>query len=795
VYGQQTNTPNQPYAQAALTSNQLIPGEQSYFIVRMQGGDADNRPVAPEVEGASINFVRSLNQVDAQRQITTAFLFRITPVNPGTFTIPPIALRSRGVTYNTPPLEFVVHPLSKLISLPTGIGKHNILAGWFPEKTSIYQGEQCPISLKLYIPQQLPMADNGWGLPDPEKENCLAWRFSIPKNNSTSQVTIDGTSYQSATFNTTLSGIVPGTATFGPAPLRLIVRQSVIDPLRGSRLINSPVNITLPKISFNILKLPDDAPSHFNGAIGDFKIQAECEQTTINEDEPTEVTLRIQGRGNLEIIQAPRLNDNTWKIIDTSKVTRGEERRHIKGSVIFKQLLRPESANVTTIPPYTLSYFNPTDKAYHTITTPPIPVTIIPSSSSERVTTAIQETTDTPPEEMRDILGFINRPNTETRAEPSALSRWHIIPALLTLLIISIPIRKKIKAARIKHPDTIHQQKAILQLSKESDQRTFYLKAGQFIEQWLLRSPHVQSVSQCQQELQQILHERDNLCFQPGDTAQEPVKAEQKKAILSLLTKCSKLTLCLFFVLTQITSLTADPDRDAWQSGNYEQALEQYQNTYPDPKTTPADILFNIGNCHHRLNEPGLAALAWRRALAIDPSHQQARQNLRYLEIDQNSLVPSYSPWQQHLTQHSPIVYQIIFQTSLWIFVLALLTVIILRPRGFKMTLCILVLGISPITATLGVLAQHWYPDDHLFSPPEKQAVAIVKTHLYQEAHRLEKSPRTIPAASLFRVEADRGPWTNIHTADEKSGWIPTKDLQVIHPGRSSSEQVSEHGE
>ena len=98
------------------------------------------------------------------------------------------------------------------------------------------------------------------------------------------------------------------------------------------------------------------------------------------------------------------------------------------------------------------------------------------------------------------------------------------------------------------------------------------------------------------------------------------------------------------------------------------------------------------------------------------------------------------------------------------------------------MTICILVLGIAPITATLGVLAQHWYPDDHLFSPLEKQAVAIVKTHLYQEAHRLEKSPRTIPAASLFQVEAMRGPWTYIHTADEKSGWVPSKDLNVLQP-------------
>jgi len=65
-------------------------------------------------------------------------------------------------------------------------------------------------------------------------------------------------------------------------------------------------------------------------------------------------------------IKPPVLDDDTWKIIDTSKVTRGEERRFTTGRVTFRQLLRPGSRSLSSIPSYVLSYFDPSDKKYHT---------------------------------------------------------------------------------------------------------------------------------------------------------------------------------------------------------------------------------------------------------------------------------------------------------------------------------------------------------------------------------------------------------------------------------------------
>jgi len=758
VYGQQAGT---PFAEAALTSRHIIPGESCHLIVRMRGGEADNRPIAPVV--------------------------------PDT-TIPRIALRSHGVTYYTPPLKLEVHSLEQLIALPSGIGKHQINVGWFPEKPTLYQGELCPITLKLYVPPQLPVATHGWGLPDPAKDNCLAWRFSLPKTNDHGEVTINGTSYQSSTFNTTLSGLTPGTATFGPAPLRIIVRQSVIDPLHGSQLIHVPVQLTLPAITFNILPLPKDAPATFHGAVGNFSIHTDSSETTLKANDSTEVMLHIQGRGNLETIRPPEFSENNWEIIDSTKITRGEERRSIQGTVTFRQLLRPISTPTVTqptaIPAYTLSYFDPKKKSYHTISSDPIPVQIMPSPITPTTNRPTPEKPGRSPEEMRNILGFINHPDTPVNSSTIIPHLWHLAPALLAMIIIGIPIRKKIKSITTKHPDTLSKQETLNQLAKETDQRTFYRNAGHFIEQWLVRTNNSQPKDTTQQQLQLILDERDDRCFQPDGKNSAPPKIidpERKKNILTLLKRCSKLTLILLIFLLSTAQVTFASDAqalayDAWKSGNYQQAIDYYQQAYPETTHTPADILYNIGNCHHRLNQPGLAALAWRRALIAKPPHQQARQNLRYVELEQGSIVPNHEDWQHPLTITSPRVYQIIFEASLWIFSLTLLSLIILRPRGIKLTIGIMLLVITPVTATIGTLAVHWYPDDHSFAPPENQAVLIKKSHLFQEAHRQEKSPRSLPAATLLNLDATRGPWCHVTTPDGKQGWIPSKEIIKILP-------------
>ncbi len=778
---------NDVYAEAVITSKHLTPGESTHLIIRLRRGQADSKPAVPVVEGSAINFVRTATQIDQQRNLIQAYLYRVTPSKAGNFTIPPVTLTSGGKPYKTPALDFSVHAIDELIPLATGIDKQNVLAGFFTEKKTLYQGEQSPITLKLYAPQQLRIAS--WGTPDPIKENCLAWRFSVPSLNELGQVHINGVPHLSAIYSTTLSGISPGIATFGPSKLSLIIRQRRIDPRLGSRISDTTVAITLPALDFDILPFPHGAPADFQGAVGQFQIEAQCEKLTIAKNDTTEVTLRVEGIGNLENIKAPVLSQNTWKIIDTAKVTRGTERRYIRGLVTFRQIIRSRGIQ-PSIPAYSFSYFDPRDKSFHTLTTPPIPVSVTPALGSLVDNTnhtngnLTSEKLGTRPEEMRDILGFINKPSLQYSKFSILDSKFiHIAPAILCLLIIALSLWRKFKASSVVSPYAECQSDALKKLSTATDTRTFYRRAGRFIDQWL--SPN--------DKLDTILAERDAICFQPEETELEVIAPSRKNEIIKLLKSCSKLTLTLLFLLTTTPiygqeSSDQEPQnlslaRDAWKIGQYQQAIDFYQKAYPDPSKAPADILFNIGNCRYRLTQFGHAALAWRRTLVVNPAHQKARQNLRYLETEKGSITSELHSWQHYITVLHTQVYRLMFLTALWVFLITLLILVFLKPlKPKRKTALITLVFLIPLPLTIGALGLYYYPDSDSHTPYREQAVCLNNTPLYKEAHREDKNSLSLPEASHLHILAIRGPWTHIETPDGQSGWVQSKEIGIITP-------------
>ncbi|MFK7910061.1 MAG: hypothetical protein AB8F34_05605 [Akkermansiaceae bacterium] len=792
LHGQTNST---SYAEAYLTNKYLIPGEQTLLWVSVQGGRPDSRPLIPEVDGAVINFAQEGVRMGNNRELTQVFIYRVSAPNAGKYIIPPISLSSGGKRLLTDPLVFNVAPLSQLKSIPTGIGNNTIKIGWFPEKTTLYQGEVCPVVLKVYAPSRLRVAN--FGLPDPQKENCLAWRFSLPNRRQSSTTTIDGETHEIMRYATTLSGIAAGKATLGPSKLRLIIRERVIDPRFGPRLSEKPVHLTLPKLDFTILPLPDNAPKSFTGAIGRFQITATTDKTELKDTDSTEVILHIDGTGNLPTVKPPTLSDDTWKVIDTAKVTRGEERRFTSGRVTYRQLLRPTSGSVTAIPYYEFSYFDPSDKKYYEINTPAIPVSIIATNPSPAATQNESErpNTNTPPEKMKDILGFIDKPaSSHSTLKIKNSNLWHLMPAALALLIIGYAARQRQQRKRLLNPDADEKKQALGKLAEAPDTRTFYRRAGRIIDRW-----HHSGAGQ--ESLAEIIAERNAICFQPDGTPVPDIAPDRKTTIINLLKRSTKTIILLstIFITADLSAQDKNSTlktqnstfvtaRDAWKTGNYQQAIDLYKKQYPDPNTTPADISYNLGNCHHRLGEPGLAALAWRRALVIDPTHKLARKNLRFIEIDQNANVPETFAWQSHLAITSSGTYYFILYACGWIIVLATLFLLLNLSKKRILTGSIITICLAALIVCASAFAIFYYPDGYRNGDIEKQAVIISTTPLYEEAHRsssnstlnTQNSTLKLAPASLVRVNASRGPWLHITTFDEEEGWVEVGNISRV---------------
>ena len=789
------------YLESSLASQYLVTGEQTYLKISIRNARQGSRPAAPVIANTAVNFVRNMVEMDSRRGFTQSFVYRLRPAKPGIYQVPAVKATSGGRQYTSQALSFEVRDPDELIRIPSGVAGQDVLAAWFPAKSTLYVGEQCPVTLKIYVPRALN--PTSWGMPEPEKNNCLAWRFNPPSRDSLGEVIIDNKSYISAPFQTTMSGISAGTATFGPTSLNIVSRQRRMDPRRGIVISDKSLSLELPAIDFRILPLPPGAPDGFKGAVGRFSLRAESKNATIKDTDAAEVLIRIEGEGNLENIEAPQPGGPGWKVIDSSKVERGGERRHIRGAVTFRQILRPEpSATLpTTIPPYELSFFNPDNQSYYTLSTAAIPISVqrtltAPPQGPTQTTSPPDPETQTP-EQMSDILGFIKHSQPVTSTEADKLTSylrhyWQLIPALLCLVLIAIPLSHRIKAYRQSNSGNRDRKQALKAITEATDTKTFYRRAGRFIEQWL--NPD--------EELKQILAERDEHCFSADQKENTGISAERRQQITDLIKRHAKLCLILMLACLSICQLRAASDgsdkaepatsrpADASQAGNkvlaaleqgqYQTAIELYEEQYPDPARTPADILYNIGNCHYHLEQAGPAALAWRRALARQPDHQQARKNLRFIELKKGAIVPEIKPWQEKLTSFPQSLYQTLYQASLWLLLIIIFVLRVIKP-AYKTPLIVIAL-LMPFTALLGVLGSYFYPDSDFRSPFDQQAVCLEQTSLYSQAHREAQTTMTLSSCSLVTINSTRDSWLHITTADEQSGWVESKSVARVIP-------------
>ena len=122
-------------------------------------------------------------------------------------------------------------------------------------------------------------------------------------------------------------------------------------------------------VTLNVLPLPP-APPTFTGAVGRLTVHAEMDTRRIAAGTIFELALRIEGDGNLEFFDTPRLdgvNDfHVYGMID--------DRDPSRRTVTYQ--LAALHAGVNEVPPIPFSYFDTKEAKYRTLRTAPIPLEV-----------------------------------------------------------------------------------------------------------------------------------------------------------------------------------------------------------------------------------------------------------------------------------------------------------------------------------------------------------------------------------------------------------------------------------
>ena len=177
-----------------------------------------------------------------------------------------------------------------------------------------------------------------------------------------------------------------------------VIGQVTLEPASLTRpgdVFDREVTANSNPITMDIQPLPENAPTSFNGAVGNFSILAEVDTTETRVNETVTLYITISGEGNLDTLPDPQWDPGSeWRTFESQGTT---DVHTLNGTLAgirsIEQLLVPTQAGDLTIPSIQFSYFDPQVGAYQTISTLPIEITVAPDG---RVAAPVNPVTDTP---------------------------------------------------------------------------------------------------------------------------------------------------------------------------------------------------------------------------------------------------------------------------------------------------------------------------------------------------------------------------------------------------------------
>ena len=760
-----------------LSTSFLARGEQALLEISVVGGLPNEIPAPPGIKNIAIQASGRGPQTRMLpgRKMEYVFDYIVSGYETGSYVVPPVEVMVDGRKALTEPLDFVIFNPDELQWSDVQVGGKTIryASSFRVLNDKPFENQTTTTEIKLFVPEAMIIED--WGIPDFERDGVAAWRFQPSPMRS--RINLLGMRYVSVAYPSTITPTRTGKIAIGPAKIRLMTREMVMDPF--PRQVSAEVYLQVPKLEIESIPLPEGAPAGFENAVGSFRLSASTAVTEVQEGDPISVDLIVSGSGNLDTLRPPQLENSAgWKIYGTTTEQRGDERRELSGNVVFHQSIRPLEMK-SEIPPFRLTYFDPKDETYKTLMTEPIALKMRPNSSPTANSAAAVQALPVPFERMTDILAIL-RPAQLTMPAVPAIPGWlgHIVGALLALALIAKALwmryapRLRISPVR----DARIRELREIEKTPPADDIRFLKSAGAFIECHLGENSTP--------DIQAILVERDAVCFRVGKpkTALDPIRRSQILKLLRQAALAFALIASLGFSPPARAEDTATKALEAYESAKYDDAVKLWLGAGNYEQLT-ADTLYNIGNACYRSGSPGHAALYYRRALARDSGHQEARQNLRFIERKHGAIVVHRPEYQHALARFPLSVWQTACWTGLWLCGLALLVFPATRPGARLRLAAVGALVLAPLLVSVGALGWRYFPNDAEFAPLARQAVIIAeKIALHTDAARTAPEVIDAPPGSLCEIITESGHWVYVAFASKTRGWVPVEAIEKVIP-------------
>ncbi len=336
------------------------------------------------------------NQVS--RSFSYTFTYILAAQQEGSYTIPAARARSGGKQYTSNPVAIKVRaaatppggsqaPQGQSGQSSGGISNKDIFLRASVDKKEPYMGEQIIVTYKLYTRLQI----SNYQIEQSPTATGFWVEELLRDNKNLLQYTdvVDGQQYTVAEIRkVALFPQRAGKLRIDPLQIEIVARvqqqaqRRTGDPFFDS-FFNDPffssryqsVNHTLRSntVELDVKSLPvQNRPSDFSGAVGDFSFRATVDKTELAANEPVNLKVVINGKGNVRLID--KLNFQfppAFEVYDPKITTEVQANQSgVSGTRTLEYLIIPRSAGSFSIKPAAFSYFHPVRENYVSLNTP-----------------------------------------------------------------------------------------------------------------------------------------------------------------------------------------------------------------------------------------------------------------------------------------------------------------------------------------------------------------------------------------------------------------------------------------
>jgi hypothetical protein len=326
--------------------------------------------------------------INGKRTFSKVYSYFVTPLKTGSLTIGQATIEIDNKIYKTIPVKVTVSESVSSNKNPNDasyVVNENLHLVAEVSNRNPYLNQGFSVVYKLYFSPQINVTNVG-EIDSPEFNDFWSHNIKIPR------LQIERGTYKGDSYNYVVwKKIVLYPQKSGKLnilPMSLDVSVDVPTNKRdffGNRIYTQvPKTVTAGKREINVLDLPAGAPENFSGAVGDFDIELTSTKKELNASESLQVTLKVQGEGNLKLFSIPNLETpNSLEKYDPEyKENVKTNIKGMYGNISDTYTLVPQFKGKYPINPVEFIYFNPISKSYESIFTNEIIINVLDGPTS-----------------------------------------------------------------------------------------------------------------------------------------------------------------------------------------------------------------------------------------------------------------------------------------------------------------------------------------------------------------------------------------------------------------------------